>query len=228
MQVRYRALILALAAAVLAFGLAAPGFAAETGKWSIGGNFGIGTYSNGAFNDSLQTFDPPLEKVKDGWEYGGSLRTRLSPKASLEVEGNLLNGKSTTDILNQSVDAKTTAFALPLNLVYLLSENDKYAFNLVVGAGPLLSTKFKIEGAGATFESDSKTAFVGQGGFEGDWFVGKQVAVTARVLGRYAKASDVEYANDPTDPSAGKSKIDLNLSGFAFGLGLRAYFGGTK
>jgi hypothetical protein len=45
------------------------------------------------------------------------------------------------------------------------------------------------------------------------------VALTARALGRLAKASDVEYAADPT------TKIDVDLSGAAFSLGLRVFFG---
>ena len=45
---------------------------------------------------------------------------------------------------------------------------------------------------------------------------------TARsALGRLAKASDVEAEDDPSD------KIDIDLSGAAFSLGARVYFGGS-
>ena len=68
-----------------------------------------------------------------------------------------------------------------------------------------------------------KTAFMGQGGFEGDYFMSRQFALSGRVMGRYAKASDVDVTDDPADGT-----IDLDMSGFAFNLGLRVFFGGGQ
>jgi len=219
MSNRYRAaLCLAVAIAV---GVAATPAHAAKGQWSIGGNFGVGTYSNGAFNDALQTLVPPLKEVKDGWEYGGSIRYGVSPKVALDYEVNLLNGTVTDDNYTPNVDISTKSVALPLSLYYQLASNDKYAFHFIVGAGPMVSTKWKLDDGTppGTVESKSKTAFYAHGGFEGDWMVGKTVAITGRVLGRLAKASDVEDAADPTN------KVDVDLSGVAFALGLRVFFG---
>jgi len=214
-----RTTLVAVSTFALGLGLVAGTAQAAKGQWSLGGNFGVGTYSNSAFNDSLDLF--PLKNVTDGWEYGGSIRYGVSPKVALDYEVNLLNGKVTDDSYTPSVDISTTAVALPLSMYYQLASNDKYAFHFFVGAGPMVSTKWKITDGTTlgTFESKSKTSFYAHGGLEGDWMVGKTVAITGRVLGRLAKASDVEYADDPT------TKIDVDLSGVAFSLGLRVFFG---
>jgi hypothetical protein len=212
-----RSPLVAVVALATGLGLAAGTAHAAKGQWSIGGNFGVGTYSNGAFNDSLDVLG--LKNVKDGLEYGGSIRYGVSPKVALDYEVNLLNGKVTDDSYSPNVDISTKSIALPLSLYYQLASNDKYAFHFFVGAGPMVSTKWKITDGLTTFESKNKTAFYAHGGFEGDLMLSKTVALTARALGRLAKASDVEDAADPT------TKVDVDLSGAAFSLGLRVFFG---
>src|SRR5262249_51892568 len=111
-------------------------------------------------------------------------------------------------------------------LYYNLSSNDKDAFMFFIGGGPMYSTKWKLETKGSspqTLEAKGKTGFYAHAGFEADHKLSKSVAITARALGRYAKASDVTYT-DPTDPTI-QYKADVNLSGGAFSLGLRAFFG---
>lgn len=217
----------AFAAVALVFSTA-PAFAAK-GQWSLGGNFGVGTYSNSDFNETAEASFAPLigtsiKDVKDGWEYGGTLRYGMSDKTSLELEGMSMNGKSTTDFTGGSLDLQTKTFATPVNLLIGLSANDKYDFNAIVGAGPMWGAKATGEANGTSSETASKTAFMGQGGFEGDYMMSRQFALSGRVLGRYAKASDVDLDKD--DPSQGT--VDLNMSGFAFNLGIRMFFGGGQ
>ena len=209
----------AFAAVALVFSTA-PAFAAK-GQWSLGGNFGVGTYSNGDFNDELQAGG--IEAVKDGWEFGGTLRHGMSDKMGLEIEGMKMNGKSTTTSGTDELNVHTKAFATPVNLLIGLSQNDKYDFNALIGAGPMWNAKFTADDGTNSTESGSKTAFMGQGGFEGDYFMSRQFALSARAMGRYAKASDVDITDDPAD-----GQIDLDMSGFAFNLGLRVFFGGGQ
>jgi hypothetical protein len=213
--------------------LAAPASAAK-GQWSIGGNFGVGMYSNTAINDTL---DAAFEgsgvtpkHVKSGWEYGGSLRYGISPKASLDYEVNLMNGKGTTDANatagTPEIEVKTTGIAGPLSLYYELGKSEKSIFNFFVGVGPMYGTKWKVTAKSnpeVVTEAKSKTGLYAHAGFEGDYMLSKSVAITARALGRYAKAKDVEWT-DPAD-ATNTQKIDVNLSGGAFSLGLRAFFG---
>ena len=210
----------AFAAVALVFSTA-PAFAAK-GQWSLGGNFGVGTYSNGDFNDELEASG--FEKVKDGYEFGGTLRRGMSDKMGLEIEGMAINGKSSTDVSGSDVNWHTKGFATPVNLLIGVSQNDKYDFNAIVGAGPMWSAKFTADDGTTSIESGSKTTFMGQGGFEGDYMMSRQFALSGRVLGRYAKASDVDVDKD--DPSAGT--VDLDMSGFSFNLGLRVFFGGGQ
>jgi len=91
----------------------------------------------------------------------------------------------------------------------------------------MFGTKFKIKASDSsttvTDEAKSKTGLYAHAGFEGDYMLSKSFAITARALGRYAKAKNVTWT-DPTDPSNVIVK-DVNLSGGAFSLGLRAFFG---
>ena len=76
------------------------------------------------------------------------------------------------------------------------------------------------DGTTTELESSSKTTFMAQGGFEGDYKVSTQFALSGRVLGRYAKASDLDKNKD--NPTAGT--VDIDHSGFAFSLGMRMFF----
>jgi len=222
-------------AVVVSIALVAPAHAAK-GQWSIGGNFGTGLYSNTKINDYLDSvstadsFVPKLKHPKSGWEYGGSIRYGISPKASLDYELNLMVGKGKTDVTSPgtgTVEVKTTGLAAPLSLYYELGKSDKSVINFFVGVGPMLGTKFKVTttsgGTTTVDEAKKKTGLYAHAGLEGDYMLSKSFAITARALGRYAKAKNVTWT-DPNDPSNAFVK-DVNLSGGAFSLGLRAFFG---
>ena len=208
-------------AALLALALFAAPAAAAPGTWSLGANFGVGTYSNKDVNDGLPD---GVDDIKDGWEFGGTIRKGMSVKTSLELEGMMMDGKSTTEDGSTTLNVHTKGIAMPVNLLYALSQNDTHDFNLLVGAGPVFNMHgtqtFEDTGVTVEGESASKTAFMAQGGFEGDYKVSTQFALSGRVLGRYAKASDVDVNKD--DPSDGT--IDIDHSGFAFSLGMRMFF----
>lgn len=219
-------LVLALAFTAILGATSAPALAAK-GQFSIGGNFGTSITNGGAFNDSLKAFigSPPYKEISGDWDFGGSIRYGLSDKASLDLEFNKIKAKSKTTVSPDELTASEEALAIPLNLVYALSTNDNYDFNLVIGAGLMTGTKWKLEETGTSpgsEESKSKSAFYGQGGFEGIYKLSPQFGITARALGRLAKANDLEWTDDPT------TKFDVNMSGVAFSVGLRAFFGGTK
>lgn len=212
-------LSLASAIALVAlFGAVAPSAAAEKGTFSIGGNFGTGMYSNSDLNDELGSSS---EEIKSGWEIGGSLRYQVSPRLGLDLEVNRMKpASSTPDPGNPDIKLSTPGMAIPLNLYYLLSENDKYAFNLFGGAGLVTGAKLHGEQEGNPTEIDyaTKASFYGQAGVETQWRVAPTFALTARALGRMAKAE--------IDDPAITEQIDLDYSGFAFGVGARLMFGG--
>jgi hypothetical protein len=198
---------------------------AAKGQFSIGGNFGTSITDGGAFNDSLKAIigQPPYEDMSGDWEYGGSLRYGISRKVSLDVEVNRIKAKGNTpDSPNPDLVATESAVVVPVSLYVSLTENDSYDFNFFAGVGPMLSAQWKAEQEGfAGVESEKKTALYAHGGLEGLYKMSPQFALTGRVLGRLAKASDLELSSDPT------FQADANLSGIAFSLGLRAFFGGS-
>lgn len=203
------------AALVALAALAGPASAATQGTFSIGANFGTGMASNSDLNDAL---GPDVEEVKSGWEMGGSLRYQVTPRLALDLEVNRMKPASTTESSgNPDVDLSTPGLAIPLNLYYTLTENETYAFNLFGGAGVVTGAKLHGEADGSDdLDIDGASSFYGQAGLESQWMLTRSFALSARALGRMAK-SELE----DTDPA-----VDIDYSGFAFGIGARMSFGG--
>jgi len=193
---------------------------AAKGDFSIGGIFGVGFYSGGSLNDSLEARG--YKKVSDGWEYGGSLRYALSSKISLDAEVLSINGKGTTDTVTPKFQAEVNGIAAPLSLYYAISESDKSTLSLFAGAGPMFKAGWSTSQEPVETVSKNTTAFYGQAGLEGQWRMSHTFALTTSALGRLAKANDVEQNDDPL------TKYDVSMQGFALALGLRAYLGGEK
>ncbi|MEP7028557.1 MAG: outer membrane beta-barrel protein [Candidatus Eisenbacteria bacterium] len=223
MQLRYRGALVAGLVFALSLALTSGSAQAAKSQFSIGGNFGTGIYSNSDINKLLKADTPPRKEIKSGWEYGGTLRYGISNKVSLDAEVNSINAKATTTNPSGNGDEKyaVKGIAVPVNIILALAENDKYTFNLFAGAGPLLSAKLTAQDDTNNIKTDSQTTITAQGGFEGMMFVSPKFAITARALGRTAKISDLQVNGVSSTP-----KLDADLSGAAFSLGLRAFFGG--
>ena len=194
---------------------ALPVSAATKGMWSLGANFGTGMYSNSDINEGRD--EAGVDEVSSGWEYGGSLRYQVSPKMGLDLEVNRMTPKVTHEISGTEFDESTPGMAIPVNLVYNLSENDKFSFNIFGGPGIVTGAKWRISDDTGDDELKGGTSFYGQAGLETQWMVAPTFALGARALGRTAK-SELE-AIDPT--------ADIDYSGFSFGLGARMFFGGA-
>lgn len=192
---------------------------AAKGQWSIGGNFGVGFYSGGSYNDSLKANG--YKKVSHGLEYGGSLRYGVSPKLSLDYEVLSINGKGTTTSVTPKFQAEVNGIATPINLYYQLSQNDSHTLSLFGGVGPMLKTSWSTKQGDTETVSKTKTTFYGQAGLEGQWKASKKFALTARALGRFAKAKNVPEDTDPTNT------FDVSMNGFALSVGMRLFFGGS-
>jgi hypothetical protein len=192
---------------------------AEPGRWSLGGTFGAGIYSGGSYNDSLAAFG--YKQVKDGWEYGGSVRYGVSPRLALDCEALALNGRGTTDAIDPKFVAETHGIAVPISLYYRVSQNDAYSFSLFGGAGPVFGMKWTAEQGAAEFKGRGKSAFYAHAGFEGQIKVGERFGFTSRALGRIAMAHDVVQEDDPSQT------FGVSLSGAAFSVGIRWYFGSS-
>lgn len=212
-----RLFLVALVATIAFPLLSAPAHAAK-GECSVGGNLGVGIYSMSAANDSLEA--EGLEKISSGWEFGGSFRYQVSEKAALDIEVSALNPKSTTTESGfPDIVFKTPALAIPLSLIYRLSENDQYRFNFVVGGGLISGAKIKGDDGTFSIESDSKSSAFGQAGFETEWLVSPKFALTARALGRLSGKPEVTIEG---------SDVELDYTGAVFGVGARVLFGGGQ
>ncbi len=189
-----------------------PAAAATKGMWSLGANFGTGMYSNSELNDNLGS---GIEEVTSGWEYGGELRYQVSPKWAIGLEANRMTPKSTSEDPGGDIDVSTPGMAIPVNVVYNLSENDKFSFNMFGGGGMVTGAKLRAEQGTDETELNAASSFYGQAGLEADWMMSPTFSLGARVLGRTAKSE----IDDTT--------VNIDYSGLAFGLGARFLFGGT-
>ena len=212
-------LVRIVAPALVAVAVAvAPAWSAEPGTFSLGGNFGTGMYSNSDLNEAL---GPSTEEITSGWEMGGSLRYQVTPRLALDLEVNRMKpASSTEDPGNPDVELSTAGLAIPLNLYYTLSENDRYGFNMFGGAGMVTGASLHGEQDGnpSVVDLEAKSSFYGQAGLEAQYMMSPQFALGARFMGRMAK-SEIEES----DPS-----VDIDYTGFAFGLGVRMSFGGGR
>ena len=220
---RYRAALVAAVAVAAVLCVSTGAAFAAKGQFSIGGNFGASITDGGAFNDSLKAAvgKPPYEDIAGDWDFGGSLRYGISQKASLDLEVNAIKAKGRSEVSPNFLEASEKGLATSLNLYYALTQNDSHEFNFFIGAGPLIGAKWKLDTNTGSEESESKTSLYAQAGLEGQYKLSQSFALSARAFGRLAKASDVAWTDDPT------TKFDLDMSGVAFSVGMRAYFGGN-
>jgi hypothetical protein len=208
---------------------------------SISFFFGHGKYSASAVNDAVKAFDaqPSIQsggadEIKGDSEFGGSVRFPIRPKLSLDIE--LSRFRSTTSdrgvpsLNNAKTEYEIAAMPLAVSAYYGAYSTPKLRVNAFAGAGPMLVTQFKgeipfISGIRLSVE-DTKTGVYAHAGIEGEYLLASRLAVTGRVLGRYAKASKV--VDDKTledNIFAPWNRRDVDFSGIGLDVGLRAYIG---
>lgn len=180
------------------------------------------------------------EDFSEDPEFGYSVRLPIRPRWSVDVEVTRLKA-TTKDRLPESLNshAQYTASALPfvVSLVHNFSSSPARHINGFLGAGPMPSQAI-IEHAKTLVDGRLiPTQIVGHAtgvyfhaGAEGEWLVRPRLAITGRVLGRYASSGKLDWPRDDfeiyetwTDSKLGDRKIEF--SGIAASVGVRAYIG---
>ena len=198
---------------------------------SLGFNFGVGSGKNKDFGKFVASGGGKSEFDVKAF-YGGTVRFPVKPRLSIELEMQRFkatNHDSFPDPGSRSYEL--TAIPLSVSLHYLMAMHPKWRSSVFFGGGPMVQskaqTKFNFFGVIPLAASASKTAIYLHGGVEGEYLLHPRLSLTGRVLGRYAKASDLSIFNTTdfnytTVPIKSRA---VDFSGYGASIGLRAYIG---
>lgn len=166
-------------------------------------------------------------------ELGGSVRFPVSPRYSLDLELQRLRSTATADQFGNITEFEASGYPLSLSLYYALLSKQKFRFNLFAGGGVFSSAGAKIDLVLVGFGPDpipltisgQKSAPYFHAGLEAEYLVFSRVALAGRGMWRSAKAENVLKDSDFTYYGASLQDRDIDFSGFAATIGLRAYVG---
>jgi hypothetical protein len=163
-------------------------------------------------------------------QIGGAVRFPVSQNWSVEFELQRLRATNKDAIAPPSTAFyEITAYPLSLSLYRSMWSNRWLRVNAFAGAGILSSAISKIDlkfGAVPLTVSGQTNGSYLHAGLESEVLMGRRLALTGRVLGRSAKASDVldEFGFDAYGSASLKNR-EIDFNGVAMTLGLRAYIG---
>ncbi|MFN8587429.1 MAG: hypothetical protein U0704_06465 [Candidatus Eisenbacteria bacterium] len=170
------------------------------------------------------------DKYEVKGQIGGSVRFPVAQKWSLEFELQRLRATNKDAFPPPSTALyEITAYPLSLNVYRTAWTGSHLRFNVFAGAGILSSAISRIDldfgGTPLTISGQKNGSYL-QGGLETEVLMGSRLALAGRVLGRSAKADDVldEFGFSAYGSASLKNR-EINFSGFAMTLGLRAYIG---
>lgn len=173
-------------------------------------------------------------------EFGYSVRFPLKPGLSIEFEAQRLKA-TTDDPLPHDRNAHTeyTATVTPfvVSLVKGWKTSPRYHVNVFAGLGvtpaQAIAEYKQTLISGRLTPSQLVGHAVGpyaHAGLEGEWMAKPRLALTARLLGRYANSGDLTWPSDDYEiyESYEQSKLggrSADFSGVAAAVGVRAYIG---
>lgn len=171
-------------------------------------------------------------KYKNKTQFGIIVRFAVAPRFSLDLQ--LEHFEATNhDTARAGINAsyKITAIPAIVSVSYLLHDSERFRAYAFVGGGPMLETTSSVDfllfpGLPIGI-ADSKVGTYLHGGLEGEYRVHPRFSIVGRVLGRSAKATGLFGDTDftPYDPNVSIKGRDVDFSGFAATIGVRAYVG---
>lgn len=199
---------------------------------SLAFNIGTGSGKHPDIGEIVTASGGP-DELTPKMQVGGSVRFPVSPRYSLDLELQRLRSTATGDQGGNITKFEASAYPLSLSLYYSLLSRQKFRSYLFAGGGALTSAGAQIDLVLVGFGpnpteltiSGQKNAPYFHGGLELEYLVHSRVALAGRVMGRSAKAKNVLEDSDFTYYGASLQDRDIDFSGFAATIGLRAYIG---
>lgn len=201
---------------------------------SLSFNFGTGSGDNKDMGEIVKSFGGG-DKYDVKPQFGGAVRFPVAQKWSLEFELQRLRAKATVPTGNPPPDDELifeiSGLPVSASVCYTAFSSQLLHVNVLAGGGVLATASSELQ-LGDVLSTGTSINLGGQkngtyfhAGLEAEVFATRRLSLSARVLGRQAKASGV-FDDAPFDFSDVSWKgRDIDFSGFAATLGLRAYIG---
>ncbi len=204
--------------------------AGERAPASLGFSFGTGKGDNEDMGE-IVVAGGGEKKFDNKNQFGGSVRFPLRPRTSIELE---LQRFRATNVDGNAPpnDTRYEMSALPLSisLYQAIFTGQRFRMYAFAGGGPLLTGIAKIEfgdfGGSPLNVSGQKNGSYFHGGFETELMMTQKLSLSGRFMGRSAKASGLldDFSFDAYGVATLKGR-EIDFSGFAATIGLRAYIG---
>jgi hypothetical protein len=219
-----------------AFNLALRDFEAEQARSesripaSIELHYGFGSGANTDFGEVVEVGGGNAEYDNDP-HFGGIVRFPIAARISVDIQIERFHATNADSFPGTSNSTyEISAIPVSVSLAYLLMNAEKYRVSAFVGGGPMLEATSSISLPFFSVKlqvADDKVGTYAHAGLEGEYLVSPRFSVTGRVLGRYAKATGLFKDTDFEPYMTGNAiaNRDIDFSGFAATIGLRAYVG---
>lgn len=204
--------------------------AGERAPASLGFSFGTGKGENTDMAE-IAVAGGGSEEYDNKNQFGGSVRFPLRPRTSLEVEMQRFRATNVDgNAPPNDVRYELTALPFSVSVYQAFFSGQRLRVNGFAGGGLLLTAISKIEfgdfgGAPLTVSGQKNGTYL-HGGLEGEFLVIPKLSLTGRAMLRSAKATGV--LDDFTFDAYGIATLqdrEIDFSGFAATVGLRAYIG---
>jgi hypothetical protein len=197
---------------------------------SIELHWGIGSGANEEFGEYVASGGGDSEYENDP-HFGGGVRFPLAPRWSLDIQIERFRATNADSFPeNNGARYEITALPVAVSVAYLLLDHPRYRVSAFAGGGPMLEASSSVSFPFFTIDlqiADDKVGTYLHGGLEGEYLFHRRFAVTGRALFRSAKATGLFKDTDFDFYGEGQNIADrdIDFSGFAANIGLRAYVG---
>jgi hypothetical protein len=197
---------------------------------SIEIHYGIGSGGNKSFGDFVASGGGKSRFDNDP-HYGGGVRFAIAPKLSIDIQIERFRATDRDSFRTggNGIKYEITAVPVSVSLAYLLHDSERMRGYLIVGGGPMFEStaSLTLPLLGTPLQvADHKVGTYLQAGLEGEYRVHPRFSITGRLLGRYAKATGLfKDAGLSYVPGTLIDNRDIDFSGIAATIGLRAYVG---
>ncbi len=198
---------------------------------SIEIHYGVGSGDNKDFGDFVATGGGD-SKYDNKPQFGGTVRFAIAPKFSVDIMIERFRATDADSFQSNpggGVKYEITAIPVAVSLAYLLHDSDRFRGYVFAGGGPLLeaTSSLDLPFFGVPIQiADDKVGTYLHAGLEGEYRFHPRFSISGRVLGRLAKATGLfKDTGLSYEPGTVIDDRDIDFSGFAATIGLRAYVG---
>lgn len=193
-------------------------------------SYGVGSGDNTDFGDFVKSGGGSGTYDNKGF-IAGSVRFPLRPRLSFDIELQRFRATNSDSFAGDvGRNYKISATPLVISFYYLLAQHPKWRASVFAGGGPMLeaTSSMDLGFIGNRLQiAESKTGTYLHAGLEGEYVLSPRFSLDGRVIGRSAKATGFFEKSSLFDyvSTVPLKNRDIDFSGVAATIGLRAYIG---